>query len=311
MTYTYGVDIASWQGFPDFAQLKAKGNLFAISKVTGEGQYVNPYWSQNRDAARAAGVLYGYYDWVEPQVPHDPHDPANAGILAARDYLRVVGPLQAGELITVDFETPDWHTGPFGRDIEAFMRAYLYTLREEAGCQEIIVYTGTYFLQETGAERWDWLGRDFILWLAAPGPGMMADDSFWPGTPAPFTPDKLRLHQHQWFATSDAVVGQFDRDRFNGPVAELAALGYGGVAAAATPATPGGNVIEPVAGKFTAYINGNQETIFVWNAGGEATQIDGIAVVDLGVSVINAAGEKYDRSIQGNAVQVWNPRPKP
>lgn len=66
-----------------------------------------------------------------------------------------------------------------------------------------------------------------------------------------------------------------------------------------------GEVREPAEGEFTAYQNAKGQTIFVWNAGGEAVRTDGIAALDLGVSVENAAGEKYDRSIQDNVVQQW------
>jgi len=169
----------------------------------------------------------------------------------------------------------------------------------------------------------------FYFWEAAPGAGMLSDDAAWPPGYAPF--GRPRWHQHQWYATSDAVVGQFDRDRFDGDVAALAAFGVpnhdlskkqplpatdpGGAIAGALGQE--GNVVkepnvvrEPAEGKYTAYINDAGQTIFVANMGGEAVQVDGIAVVDLGVSVINKDGDKYDRSIQGDAIQAWHDRPK-
>jgi len=222
----YGWDGASWQGVPDCAQLRRENHDFCIEKVTGEGDYINPVWRAVRDGCRAAGVLFGSYDWIRPQEWAIVAD----AIAGARDYLRVLGPRQAGELLTVDFEDPDWFRGPLGRGIEAAMKAYLYTLKDEGG-QEVVVYTGPYYLQETGASGWDWLGRDFHLWQAAPGPGMMADDSFWPSTPAPF--NRTLIHQHQWYAESGAIVGNFDRDRFQGTREELMGYGYPGEVTAA------------------------------------------------------------------------------
>lgn len=300
----FGLDIASYQGYPDCARLAREGHTFAISKLTGEGAYVNPYCGRNATAARAAGLIWGVYDWVEPQS-------GLTGEQAAADYLRVreaVCPPQAGDLLTVDFETPDWANGPRGRAIEPFMRAYLYALRDRAG-QPVIVYTAPYFLAETGARGWDWLGRDFALWQAAPGAGMVADDAPWPATPAPFR--ATLIHQHQWYATSGAIVGQFDRDRCRGTREELLAYGYpGAVTATVAPTAPAeeADVREPSAGTFTAYVNDKQESIFVWNAGGVAERIDGIAAIDLGLSVVNPQGERYDRSIQQNVVQAWRDR---
>lgn len=303
----FGLDIASYQLTPDFAQLAVEGHDFCISKVTGEGQYVNPYWATNRDRARAAGLIFGTYDWVEPQRwAHEVDAEYDAG-----DYLRVVdsaGGRLPGELLCVDFETPDWHTGPLGRDIEEAFKTYLYTLSDREG-QPVIVYTAPYFLEETGASGWAWMceANGFHLWQAAPGAGMMADDSFWPGTPAPFT--STLIHQHQWHATSGAVSVEFDRNRFRGTREELAAYGLPG--SVPVPVTPQGEEVqEPATDKFTAYINDNGETIFVWNAGGNTKRIDGINVQDLGVSVESATepGVILDRSIQANVVQVWHDR---
>lgn len=314
-----GCDIASYQGTPDFAKLRAEGCTFSITKVTGEGNYTNPYWHDNTVAARAAGIVTGFYDWCEPQGWATDAD----GVAAADDYIRVITPaLQPGDLICVDYETPIWNTGPLGTGIESAFKAYLYRLRD-ALQTPIIVYSGPYFLVETGAQHWDWLGRDFLYWMAAPGAGMLPDDAPWPGPQGVGPWSVVTCHQHQWYATSDAVVGQFDRDRFDGDVAALAAFGIPNhdlgkdektpiadlIAANVTvPGQEAGMVREPAEGKYTAYVNDAGQTIFVWNAGGQAVQVDGIAVVDLGVSVVNKDGEKFDRSIQGDAVQVWHDR---
>lgn len=290
----FGLDIASYQGYPDFVQLAEEGHSFCITKVTGEQHYVNPFWARNMASARAAGMVVGGYDWVECQS-------GDAPTAAAEDYLRVLGERQVGDLLTVDFETPEWHTGPLGRDIEAWMRTYLYTLRDKGG-QPVIVYTAPYFLLETRALGWEWLGRDFLLWQAAPGQdAMLPDDARWPVTPLPWT--STLIHQHQWHATSDAVRGEFDRNRFRGTRAELFGYGLPGPKEA-------GEVQEPAAGKFTAYINARNEPIFVWNAGGQTPRIDGINVQDLGLSVESATepGALLDISIQNNVVGVYHER---
>jgi len=300
----FGWDGASWQGRPDVPALRDEGHAFVIEKVTGEGNYINPYWSLVRDDARAAGVVFGGYDWVMPQ-EWVSDDDARA---AARDYLRVLGARQQHELIAVDFEEQGWASGLLGANIESAMRAYLTTLRDESG-QTIIFYTAPYFLAETGADGWTWLRDLCVLWLAAPGKdAMLPDDAPWPSAPAPFS--ATALHQHQWHATSSAVAGEFDRDRFRGSIDDLRALGLPGNDVTGENHAGGGQVIEPVSGKYTAYINDAGEAIVVLNFGGPTPRIDGIRIVDVGVSVESATepGVILDRSFQGESAQPWHDR---
>lgn len=230
----YGLDWASHQGAIDFDQLRAEGHSFAIGKCTGESNYVNPTYAENHQRALRAGLVTGSYDWVEPQDPRDPE-------WLAADYLRCVeslGGRPPGHLLTVDFETPDWFKGSRGRGgVEDFMRRYLYTLRQLAG-QPIIVYTAPYFLQETGGTGWGWLGRDFLYWMAAPGAGMVPDDAPWQ-TPLGPPWSRVTLHQHQWYARSGAIGSgaNFDRNRFNGTLAELRAIGKPGATVVKNPIT--------------------------------------------------------------------------
>lgn len=301
----YGWDGASYQGLPDVALLQREGNLFCFEKCTGEGNYVNPFWRTVRDACREVGVVFGSYDWVEPQRWAGPWDAQEA----ARDFLRTVGEVRPGELILVDFETPDWATGPYKQFIEAPMQTYLYTLLAES-LQQVVVYTAPYFLEETGASGWDWLGRDFILWQAAPGKdAMLPDNAPWPGTPRPWK--VTTIHQHQWHATSAGVVGEFDRNRFEGTAEDLRMLGGEGTLNKESEET--GEVQEPPEGKYTVYINARGNPIFVWNVGGQTSRIDGINVRDLGVSVESATepGVILDRSIQDQEVRPYHDRRQP
>lgn len=296
----YGVDVASHQREPDWAGLKAEGHSFMVTKVTGEGRYVNPYWALNHDRARAAGLVPGTYDWVEPQGAGE-----LSGGEAARDYLRVVGSRDFLSLLCVDFETPEWADGPLGRNIEAWFREYCYTLKELAR-KPIIIYSAPYFMRETGAERWDWLGKDFIYWMAAPGnaspTNQVPDNAPWPGTVT--GPWKVvTIHQHQWFGTSPSVVGHFDRDRYRGNATDLLALAGAGE-------NMGADVREPQPGKWTAYVNEQGETIMVQNFGGNTSKIVGSRIVDVGVSVESATepGKILDRSFKNEQAQPWQER---
>ncbi len=314
-----GMDYASWQGRPDFPKLAGEGITFAITKVTGEGNYVNPYWHDNTLAARLAQVITGFYDWVEPQGWANDGD----GTASAHDYASVIAPaLRPGDLVCVDFETPQWKDGPLGTNIESAFKAYMFGLKDTL-VAPIILYTGPYFLDETGARNWTWLSEanGFYLWEAAPGSGMLPDDAGWLGVERPFTQPAI-LHQHQWYATSDAVVGQFDRDRFNGSAADLARYGIPNHdISKKAPLDPigtiadvlaqiGGDVKEPAEGKYTAYINQDGAAIVVLNFGGKTGKIAGVAIKDVGVTVESATepGVLEDRSFKDEEAQPWNER---
>lgn len=296
----YGLDGASWQTYPDWQKLWDEDHRFMIWKVTGEGNYVNPTAAPNLQRAAAVGFITGGYDWVEPQS-------GMTGAQAAEDFYRVceaLGALRRGFLPGIDFETPDWHTGPLGRNIEPFMKPYMYRVRELFAC-EIIPYSGPYFLDETGARDWDWLGKDFPHWWeAAPGAGMLPDNAPWPSGYPPFgEPD---FHQHQWYATSDAVVGQFDRDRYKDDVTKLWALGWQGT----KQPVPGGDEVQvPPEGKWAVEIMPNGNTVMVLNFGGQ-TPPDGLvgaAIVDVGVTVksMTEPGVTESRSFKNEAAQQW------
>jgi GH25 family lysozyme M1 (1,4-beta-N-acetylmuramidase) len=312
--YITGYDYASHQDYPDWGRL-AVGHDFAICKVTGEGAYINPYAELNLARSHAAGLLSGAYDWVEPQ--NSPLLPT--GEDAANDYLRVldaVGAWRPGFLLGVDWETPQWFTGPLGRNVEEYMRRYFFRLRDEyvrRGGRRVLCYTAPYFLQETGGVNWSWLPEVADYWMAAPGDATGPDDML-PDTAPRQTPlgppwSVVTMQQHQWYASAPGLVGQIDRDRFFGTRAQLAALGLG---SQDLDKTGGDDVKEPPEGKFTAYVNSQGNPIFVWNMGGTAGPggIRGINVQDLGMTVDSASepGVPLDRSIQGNVVQLYHDR---
>ena len=63
----YGVDCASYEGYPDWAQVHASGISFGFSKVTQGTGYVNPTWSHNRAGMLGLGDSFvpGAYHFLE------------------------------------------------------------------------------------------------------------------------------------------------------------------------------------------------------------------------------------------------------
>ena len=59
--YAYGVDIASFQGLPDWHKVKASGFTFAYVKTTQFPHYENPLAYEQRSSAFQAGFKVGNY----------------------------------------------------------------------------------------------------------------------------------------------------------------------------------------------------------------------------------------------------------
>lgn len=66
---TWGIDISNHQGDMDLARVKAEGFDFIWCKVSEGSGYRDPFWPQNRDRARAAGLILAGYHYVRTGDP--------------------------------------------------------------------------------------------------------------------------------------------------------------------------------------------------------------------------------------------------
>lgn len=314
----YGVDLYSGQGVLSTEQWRRlhqeEGVCYAICKATGEGAYFNGTYFTNRDNVRRLNqqlgyhaIIWGSYDWFEPSMAG-----MMSGQAAALDYLSAIGPRDTGHLLMVDFESPIWNTGPLGRNIEAYCREYFMTLSEESG-QMVGVYYGPYFPIDTGANRWAWLGDTsrFYAWVAAPGKDQqLPNDTPWPGDTLAMPLPEVIIHQHQWHTRFAATGGtEWDGNRFRGSAPELLVYGNRGGDAVVQQT----KVTLPPDGKWSEGITEDGVPYIIWNMGGKTTGFDGIAIRDMGASVLSFTepGMILDRSIQDNVVHPYgHPRPK-
>lgn len=64
MTF-FGIDIASYQAGLDMSRVKAEGFSYVIAKATEGSGYTNPFYREQRDGARANGLLFCAYHYVK------------------------------------------------------------------------------------------------------------------------------------------------------------------------------------------------------------------------------------------------------
>src|SRR5262249_27221956 len=70
-----GIDVASYQGYPNWTSVKNSGKTFAITKATEGTGYTNPYFATNWARIKSAGLIRGAYHYGRPSV--DPVASAN------------------------------------------------------------------------------------------------------------------------------------------------------------------------------------------------------------------------------------------
>lgn len=127
------IDISHYDETIDFAKVKASGVVAVIMKATEGLSNIDKFYSRNRIAAKAAGLLFGSYHFFRSNV-----DPKKQ----IAHFFDVVGPTQKGELRhMLDLETPDGRLNP---QIKAAAIAGLDELERLAGHVPLL-YTGPYF----------------------------------------------------------------------------------------------------------------------------------------------------------------------
>jgi hypothetical protein len=162
----YGQDWASYQS----ATPSTAGLSFAFIKVSQGMTYVNPEWSAQRDHARAAGLVVGYYHY--PNMANSPQAEADR-------FLALAQP-RAGELLCLDWEGYDQANSgvPHATQL-AYKEGFLKRLKAQAPHQAVGLYCNTDYwntIDNTG------YFQDF-LWIATAGlpagqPGVNANWMF-------------------------------------------------------------------------------------------------------------------------------------
>lgn len=144
-----GIDTASFQGYPDYDDLKGKID-FVITKVTEGNTYINPTWTYNRDHARRVGFLLGYYHFADITVP---------AVDQAKYFLKELGgDFKAGEILALDYEPV---VAP--ANAVSFCKDFLDFVQSKTGVKPLL------YLNQNLAGNNDWspvIQGDYGLWLA-------------------------------------------------------------------------------------------------------------------------------------------------
>lgn len=149
----FGQDWASYQP----AQPDTSGLVFAVIKVTEGLGYTSPVWQAQRDHARSAGLVVGYYHY--PHMGNSPHAEADR-------FLGLVQP-QAGEFLVLDWEGYDAaNSGVPQAQQFAYKESWLRYVKAVQSHLPVGMYCNTDYWQRVDTAGYY---QDF-LWIAASAP---------------------------------------------------------------------------------------------------------------------------------------------
>jgi GH25 family lysozyme M1 (1,4-beta-N-acetylmuramidase) len=192
-----GIDVASYQGYPNWTSVRNSGKTFAFTKATEGTTYTNPYFATNWSRMKSAGLIRGAYHYGHPSV-----DP-----VAQADYFcNVVRPTHGDLQMALDIETTDGRSPSQVRSwIVAFINRIVYRTGRPG-----IIYTGFYFWRDSAGNG---SNLNCPLWLAA-----------YVSNPAPYVPAAWSTWSFWQYTSSGSVPGvsgNVDRDAWNGSLAGL------------------------------------------------------------------------------------------
>jgi hypothetical protein len=177
----YGQD---WSSYQDSAP-DTSGLSFAFIKVTEGLSYTNPEWTSQRDTARGAGLVVGYYHY-----PHMVNDPQ-----AEADHFLSVAQPQPGEVIVLDWEGYDSaNSGVSHADQLAYKEAFLRYVKGKMPNNPVGMYCNVDYWRNVDTTGYF---ADF-LWIATAGrsagdPGISANWLFHQYSDSPVDSDYCNL----------------------------------------------------------------------------------------------------------------------
>ncbi|MGI5200640.1 glycoside hydrolase family 25 protein [Spirillospora sp. CA-108201] len=207
----YGVDVASYQGTPNWSAVQRAGIRFGFSKVTENTDYTNPTWRHNRAGmlALGSGFVPGAYHFLH----------GGNGAAQARHFLSKAGDLSRFA-VALDIEASGANA--------TTAKDWVAELKERTGGHPVIGYF----------PRW--------YWEAHGRPDLSFFDTIWQsryvsgsGTPAAlyekvpsswwvqFGGEPISILQYSSSGSVPTIPGRCDVNAYRGSLAELRALALG------------------------------------------------------------------------------------
>lgn len=206
-----GLDVANYQGYPNWGAVKAAGFAFAFIKATEGVHYVNETFAPNIPRIRAAQLYPGFYHFGRPDL-NLPEPEADYFV----DTVMLQAGLEVGDILALDIEDLNGSLSRAVLPVGEWTLRFLQHVERRVGFAPLC-YVNAGVAQEHHFDRYPSLAN-YGLWLAA-----------WtlvlPDAPAPW---ELVAFWQDGIRTASGVAGEVDHDLFNGPADRIPLYGKPG-----------------------------------------------------------------------------------
>lgn len=165
-----GIDVSEWQENIDFAEVARDGIDVVYIRVSEGNNYVDPYFRENYEKAKANGLRTGFYHFLTATNVEEAIDEAEF-------FVSNIKGLEPECKLAMDFEVFD---GLNVVEINEISRAFLERV-EELSKKECVIYSDAYNAKEVFSEE---LAKDYPIWVAdyfVEEPESNGKWSFWVG----------------------------------------------------------------------------------------------------------------------------------
>lgn len=196
-----GADVSKWQGDINWTLFRTAIEFCIIRSSYGTG-YTDAKFARNRDEARRAGLLRGFYHYAYPQY--------NTPQAEADWFLKVLGQVDDGDILVLDIEEPY-------SQLVSWSKVFLDRIAERLDGYKPLIY-----LNQAQIKGNDWkpiIQNNNGLWLA------QYDYNF-DGTPVSTPWPVVAMRQYSNRETFPGISGGVDANVFYGDRAAYLKYGY-------------------------------------------------------------------------------------
>ena len=186
-----GIDVSKYQGYIDYAKVKASGIQVVYIKASEGTTIIDPYFKTNYDNAKSQGLKIGFYHFVRARNEEE-------AIKEATFFHSVIAGTSPDCRLAMDFEVFD---GLGSQKINQISLAFLQKL-EELTQKECVVYSDEYNARTIFSRE---LAKAYPLWIAEYGVSVPTSTGNWEEWIGFQYSDKGRI---------DGINGNVDLDKF-------------------------------------------------------------------------------------------------
>lgn len=186
-----GIDVSKYQGYIDYAKVKASGIQVVYIKASEGTTIIDPYFRTNYENAKAQGLKIGFYHFVRAKNEEE-------AVREAIFFHSVISGTSPDCRLAMDFEIFD---GLGAQRINQISFAFLQKL-EELTQKECVVYSDEYNARTIFSRE---LANAYPLWIAEYGVSVPTSTGNW---------DEWIGFQYSDKGRIDGINGNVDLDKF-------------------------------------------------------------------------------------------------